>query len=454
MGRNVLAYRRDCCVDRGDRVRHAKRRRKHITLTRLVEVSREISERSLISRTEESSSWDFERSSGYVGDQGLSEHIVFLSLTHRDKTLPLNSERHIVAMENIVVRDLEIELDHRSAWDVKEDWHPVSSAKWHFERCCFRCPSPNMWVLAFPWRGAFRFHRNEFRFPSDGHRGGAWILPFKSGSRVSFVGNDFAGREIQTQCVSSEKGNDGSEETASDEGWRNVGRIALVANKRIGDLWIGEGYASIEITGMNRVDRLKVDLIVEADGGKQTSIYLGPREKIDPSFHNCLQHRSLFLAMRRLAAVNHDSRQLTVLDRQLERIEYFLNKERGTPSVFDFRVWVEYWQDRALYGWRRWSSDFYRSWLRPLTMLVGGYAVINALPPAALVEGFSLSHWLDLTFRPLTEIPSYEASLGRIMGSEYEAAAASTRTLLRVAGLIEVLWIGLWAFAFTKSIRR
>ena len=205
---------------------------------------------------------------------------------------------------------------------------------------------------------------------------------------------------------------------------------------------------------MNRVDRLNVDLTIDADEGKQTSIYLGPREKIDPSFHNCLQHRSLFLMMRRLAAFNHDSRQLTVLDRQLERIEYFLNKGRDAPSAYDFRIWIEYWQDRVLYGWRRWSSDFYRSWLRPMAMLVGGYLVINALPPAILIDGFSVSHWMDLTLRPITEIAAYETSLGRIVGTDYEAVSAYAKTLLKLAGLIEVLWIGVWAFAFSKAIRR
>ena len=434
-------------------MRSAKRKRKHITLTRLVEVSMEINRQSFISRTERSASWDFERSSEYVHKQGLNEHIAFVSAKHRDKTLPLNSERHIYEIDNIVVRDLDIELDDRSAWDAIPDWSPLSGAKWHFERCRFRCPSPNMWALAFPWRGSFRFHKNEFRFPSDGHRGGSWIFPFKIGSRVSFVGNDFAGKEIYTRCVASEKGKDSSVAT-SDKLWRNLGHIAFVANKRVGSLRIEEGFSSIEITGMNRVDRLNIDLIVDPDEGRQTSIYLGPREKIDPSFHNCLQHRSLFLLMRRLAAFNHDSRQLTVLDRQLERIEYFLNKGRGAPSAYDFRIWIEYWQDRVLYGWRRWSSDFYRSWLRPMAMLVGGYLVINALPPAILIDGFSVSHWMDLTLRPITEIAAYEASLGRIVGSDYEAVSAYAKTLLKLVGLIEVFWIGVWAFAFTKSIRR
>ena len=158
--------------------------------------------------------------------------------------------------------------------------------------------------------------------------------------------------------------------------------------------------------------------------------------------------------MRRLAAINHDSRQLTVLDRQLERIEYFLNKGKDTPSVLDYRVWIEYWQDRVLYAWRRWSSDFYRSWLRPLAMLVGGYLLINAVPPVFVVESFSVSHWIDLTLRPVAELATYEVSLGRIVGGEYDTVSASGKTILKLAGLIEMIWIGIWAFAFGKAIKR
>ena len=434
-------------------VRRTKRKRKHITLTRLVEVSRKIGEESLISRTERSASWDFERSSEYVRKQGLRDHITFVSAKHRDKTLPLNSERHIYELENIVVRDLEIELDDRSVVHAVEDWGPVSYAKWHFEGCRFECPSSNMWAIAFPWRGSFRFQNGEFCFRSS-RQGGVWAFAFKSGSRVWFVGNDFADSDIQTRCVGTEAGEANSEETSTAEAWGRLGHIAFVANKRVGGLWIQDGYSSIEIYGMNRVDRLSVNLIVDADEGKRTSVYIGPRERIDPWFHNSLHHRSLFLAMRRLAAINHDGRQLAVLDRQLERIEYFLNKGQDIPSLLDYRVWIEYWQDRVLYAWRRWSSDFYRSWLRPLAMLVGGYLLINAVPPAFIIESFSVSHWIDLTLRPVAELATYETSLGRIVGREYEAVSASAKAILKLAGLIEMVWIGIWAFAFAKAIRR
>ena len=410
---------------------------------------RKIGELSLVSRSERFSSWDFDRSLEFIRNEGLEDQICFVS--RRDKTLPLNSERHIFELYNIVLRNLEIELDDKSAWD-GVDWEPVSNAKLHFESCQFRCPSSSMWAIGFPWRGSFRFHGNEFCFPSSRHSG-VWIFAFKSGSRAWFEGNDFTDSDIQTRCVGSDVGEDDSEKTCVAEGWQGLGSIAFVANKRVGVLSIQEGYSSIEITGMNRVETLSVDLIVDGDGGKRTSIYLGPREKIDPSFHNCLQHRTLFLTMRQIAAINHDGRQLTVLDRQLERIEYFLNKGKEAPSLSDYRVWIEYWQDRALYAWRRWSSDFYRSWLRPLAMLVVGYLLFNALP-FFVVEAFLIPHWIDFTLRPLTEIATYEASLSRVVGGPYEAVSAPDKTFLRLVGLVEVVWIGAWGFALAKSLRR
>ena len=431
----------------GSRLPRAKR--KHITYTRLVEVSRKINEQSVVSRTGGGTVYDFRRISKYVREQGLEDHIKYVSLSGRDEALPLNSERHIYELHNIVVRDLEIELDNSSAWQVLQDWSPVSDAKWHFEGCRFLGPRPGMWSFVFPWRGSFRFHKNEFCHPDQ--YGGLWTFAFGGGSRAWFVGNDFTSSRIQVSRARPSAERDDPDAASAGRWW--LGRIAFVANDGVQELDILEGYSSIEITGTNRIDRLAVDLSLEADGARRTSIYLGPREKIDPSFHNCLQHRSLFLDMRQLAAMNHDSRQLTVLDRQLERIEYFLNKGQDTPSLSDCRVWIEYWQDRVLYGWRRWSSDFYRSWLRPLVMLVAGYLVINALP-CLLVEPFSGSHWIDLTLRPVAEIATYEVSLGRIVGIEYEWVPALTKKLLKLMGLVEVVWIGIWGFAFAKSIRR
>ena len=330
------------------------------------------------------------------------------------------------------------------------DWARVSNAKLHFKGCRFFCVSSNMWAINFPWPGSFRFDNNEFCFPSSNY-GGYWIFPFRSGSRTWFVGNNFTESNIQTRCIGSGSCGDDRDHIEAGERWQ--GSISFISNRNVYDLGIQEGYSSVEIIGMNRIHRLTVYIIVDAATENSTSVYLGPREKIDPAFHNCLHHRSLFLTMRKLAAINQDTRQLTVLDRQLERIEYYLNKVRDTPSVLDYRAWLEYWQDRVVFAWRRWSSDFYRSWLRPLLMLVVGYLLIN-LVPVLMVKSFSILDWIDFSLRPVAEIATYEESVARIVGGDYEWVPAATKALFRLLGLVVLLWIGLWGFALAKSLRR
>ena len=182
-------------------------------------------------------------------------------------------------------------------------------------------------------------------------------------------------------------------------------------------------------------------------------VYFGPREKIDRHFHHSLQHRQLFLHLRHLSAVTHDARQLSILDKQIDRIEYFLNKNQDTPYLRDFRLWTEYWQDRLLYAWRRWSSDFYKSWMRPLLMIILGYTLLNAAP-ALMIDNFSLSDWTELTLRPISEIANYETALSRIVGADYGEISSSEKNVFRLIGLLEVIWIAMWSFAFARSIRK
>ncbi len=109
VGRNVLAYGPDT---RRNEETPWEARSEDVSASRSHDSSKCLGKSvsdSLIRRTERSASWDFERSSEYVREQGLHEHITFVSAKHWDKTLPLNSERHIFEIDNVVVRDLEIE---------------------------------------------------------------------------------------------------------------------------------------------------------------------------------------------------------------------------------------------------------------------------------------------------------------------------------------------------------
>ena len=427
---------------------------KKIELSELVGVLQHVCQLSFVARSEKRSSYDFDRSVPYLAENGLHNHITFVSRTF--KNLPLNSERHLYEMNNIVIRNLHIDLDARSPWTDHDDWEPLSHAKWHFENCYFDASSPNMWTINFPWSGIFRFYRNEFDLRSS-RFSGSWLFDFQTGSRSLFQGNNFRGHDVQTRCLPPTPDRDASVETAPE--FRESGSISFVGNRGISTLGILEGYSSVSFTGMNRIERLwfikflDVAHLGDVKHTPEPVVYFGPREKIDQHFHYCLQHRQTFLHLTHLATMNHDARQLRVLNKQIDRIEYFLNKEQEAPYLRDFRIWIEYWQDRLLYAWRRWSSDFYKSWMRPLIMITSGYMLLNAVP-VLIIDTFSLSHWIEFTLRPIGEIAEYEQSLNRIVGGDYDNVSSSVRNLFRLFGFIEVIWIAMWSFAFARSIKR
>ena len=422
---------------------------KNITFSELVEVFQDICKLSSIRRSDQSSKWDFDLALPFLESRSLHKHIAFAS---RDfKTLPLNSERHLHEMNDIVIRHLHITLDDRKGLTIHRDWHPLSSAKWHLETCQFEASSTFMWSIVFPWCGSFRFYKNEFGFQSRHASNSHWLFAFRVGSRILFQGNDFKRNHLQIGCTTLETDRDAND--GERPACRRLENVSLVGNKRIQELQVLEGCSSILLSGMNRIERLSLLQLSEPEQMQDTTVYLGPREQIDQQFHYCMHHRRLFIAMKHLAAMNHDTRQANVLDKQLERIEYVLNKEQDTPSPVDYCIWIEYWQDRVLYAWRRWSSDFYRSWLRPLSMIVLGYLLLNAIP-VLFIDTFSLSHWIELTLRPIRDIVRYEKTVSQILSSDYAMISVLERNILRLVGLIEVIWIAMWSFAFAKSIRK
>ena len=417
---------------------------KTIQYTALVKVFREICSASLIERSARSSKWDFARSTSVLEEQALQGNISF---ARRDfKTLPLNSEQHLYEANNIVISRLHIQLDKREGLAIHSDWHPLSSAKWHFEDCSFEPASENMWTLDFPWRGSFRFHKNRFAFTSRRIEN-YWLFVFGSGSRVLFHGNDF--RRSNLQMVGSTKLPAGDTASAATK----LGNASFVGNRGIEGLDIREGFPSAVFTGMNHVDMLSLNQLDDPEPGQSFSVHFGPREKIDPDFQYAMHHRRLFVGLKRIAVANHDTRQGKILDRHVDRIDYFLNKGAETPSLMDFRVWVEYWQDRGLYAWRRWSSDFYRSWLRPLVMVVAGYGALNAVP-ALFFDSFSFHHWVEFTLRPVNRMTGYGFTLAQMFPCHYESLSLGSKNALRLVGLCEVIWVAMWGFAFARSVKR
>ena len=420
---------------------------KAIQYSELVKVFQGICHSSIIERSEHSASWDLDRSLSLLEEHSLHENITFVHRRFTD--LPLNSERHLYETNNIVIRDLHIHLDDRDGLKAHNDWHPLSYAKWHFDNCCFEPASPNMWSLLFPWRGSFRFYKSQFDFKSS-RFGGYWLFSFGVGSRILFESNDFKRSHIQTRCTTPAPSQGTDDESASGT---VPSHLSLIGNSGIKDWSVLEGYSSASLTGMNRVDRLQILDLRDNETNHDMAVYLGPREKIDQKFHYCMQHRRLFVRLKDLAATRHDTRQSRILEKQIDRIEYFLNKERDTPSPLDFWTWIEYWQDRVLYAWRRWSSDFYRSWLRPLTMIALGYLILNAAP-ALFLDDFSLSNWVAFSLRPISDLAEYAETLKSMLPEDYRALSLGRTNVLRFLGLFEVIWVAMWSFAFARAIRK
>ena len=333
-----------------------------------------------------------------------------------------------------------------------DNWNPLSTAKWHFEHCKFECSRSTMISLNFPWSGPFRFYGNEFDFTSREYPG-YLLFVFRTGARILLRANRFNGNNVQTRCISAREGRDSPNEETNAEADRVSGQLSLIGNRGIHELGILEGYSSTSFTGINHIDQLWISGLLEPEKKQIPTVHFGPRERIDDQLHYPLHHRSLFVNLKHMAAMSHDRQQENVLDKQLERIEYFLNREQDPPSILNWPIWIEYWQDRILYGWRRWSSNFYRSWLRPLTMVVLGYLILNALPKF-LIEDFSWHHWAEFTLRPIGKVAEYESTLHQMFGSDYAAVSTSNRNLLRIFGIAQTIWITMWSFSFARSIKK
>ena len=310
---------------------------------------------------------DFDLCSPLLKKHNLQDNVSFS--TRRSRQLPLNSERHIYDLYNVITCDLNIELDDRMGFQKHSDWGPISDAKWHFESCHFEPQSPNMWSFNFPWVGSFRFWQNEFDFGNaSGMR--SWIFVFQNGSRILFQRNDFVDSHIQVTHAAIDGASEEVEcPPAEPDTSRIAGLMSFEGNIGINSIDLFGSGAHYNFIGTNRINRLSIfDLQIMSEP-RNVSVYFGPREKVDPHFHHCFQHRGLFLHLRNEAATKQDQSQLRVLDRYLDRIEYYLNKKQSVPIQEDWRGWIEYWQDRLLYAWRRWSSNFYKSWWRPLGMI-------------------------------------------------------------------------------------
>lgn len=414
---------------------------KEISGTELTEVLRKVNSDSIISKSPTGASWNYELAKPYLEKKGLDQHIQFPK--RRYQTDPLKGERNFYNMNNIVISQLKIKLEDSFSPEKEEDREPLSVAKWHLEKCQFLSTSPNMRAFVFPWSGEFRFYRNVFSSP-EGEGRHAWIFPFRNGSGILFQRNDFENGMIQLRQTADEQPDDESNQ-------RGLRYVSFLGNVRIDVLELFGRSELFDIHGANVINRLYIE---EPFLKSETaSIVFGLREKIDPHFHYANHHRKLFLAMKEVANRTQDLFLTNVIERQIDRIDYYIIKDQEISFLKDPKQWIGWWQDRFRYAWRRWSSDFYRSWLRPLLFLILGYLLLNSVP-LWLFDFFSFSDWISFSLRPIVSLTSYTKEIESLHNDEFKNVSVTEKNVLNAVGYLQVIWIALWGFALRKAIRR
>lgn len=429
-------------------------------------------------------SYDLGLAKPFLMERGFANHICMHR--PRGKDLLQHPDRSEYALNNVIIRHLTIKLDQPFVGRSSAGWEIMNWAlKLHIEHCRFIPTSPNSATIEFPWCGRFRFYRNDFAFSGRGGRG--WLLVFGSGSDVALQRNRFLESDID--LISLPESADSRIEELSWEGHNayllrdenffkemirrthrlpqsarlttvdshystpHVGlwRVTLVANTGIRRILMRCSAKHYAFRGRNHVQSLHFD---ESRADRRDLIvYLGPRERIDPDFLSSLHHRELFLWLRGLADGRGDASLVGRLDRHLDRIEYFLTKQYGASVHDGVSAWTEYWQDRVRHGWRRWSSDFYASWMRPLVLGVFGYVAFNALA-WFWIETFTVSDWIAFCLRRIDRIPFYTAGLKDLYPVDYASLSSANKNWLRCVGLLQNIWIAMWGFAFSKAVRR
>lgn len=453
----------------------------------MTEVLQVVHKKSFIDEGDKKGWYDLELTRPFLDSKGLLDHIV-IHQPRGDELRRLIKRSSIYDTNNLTFKDLDIELNH--PWDLDEDFvwtsHPLW-VKWHFEHCRFQPSNPNMGSVVFGWHGNFRFHKNEFDFgDSRGMR--SWVFAFRQGSRVLLQGNDFKDSHLQFNCFISWEVN-GSQELSwerrtarivkdssyyetmirqkyeipdtirlhmphSSSAHFGLDSLSFLGNKGIDRLQMDCRATHYDFRGMNRINSLWFSELRSGhhdDPGFE--LYLGSREEIDPHYSGAHSHRSMFLKLREIAIRRQDFRIANNIDKQIDRIDYYLTKEQKVSIRADWRGWVKYRQDRFLYEWRKFSSDFHRSWLRPLLMGLTGYCILNALP-FFWIERFSSSDYVSLLLRSIDRFPFFMAELEDMYGHELESLSLGIKSLLMLSGLFQVIWIAMCGFAFRNSIRR
>ena len=165
--------------------------------------------------------------------------------------------------------------------------------------------------------------------------------------------------------------------------------------------------------------------------------------------------KNLFVRLKNLAHVRGDIGQENIIASYISIIEY-----AGVKNSKWYKSWRG-WQDWLLLGWRWMSSRFYTSWIRPISLLLLGYFVLNSIPFIwaefdKIKEVSCGKYWNFCVYTP-AKIFLYADNLREILGDCAYANLKSEFLFgevgLRMIGIFRLIWIWLCGAAFRNAIK-
>lgn len=173
------------------------------------------------------------------------------------------------------------------------------------------------------------------------------------------------------------------------------------------------------------------DLIIKSNRGGKVSFGLSDRVAKSPFYLD--QSKEMFILLRRESRERNDLDQEMIISEFIAEISHAIEKKENPWS-----------QERFVMGWRKWLSDFNRSWMRPLSFLLAGHFIFCAIP-FICATSTKIGYWEFVT-NPFNVTLDYAKSLGW-QGTDKEVWG-------NLIGWFRNIWILMCAIALGNTLKR
>ena len=334
----------------------------------------------------------------------------------------------ICLVKNLCCLILDKEIDRNTgykrfewSWTHADDGKPCHKFdELHFVNCYFNVESNAVRVEFMSGgsgsSGKFQFVKCRLVSETKGELPYPLQVRFASNSKVKFTECNFS--ELQVNA------ND----------FNNNSIDCIFSNNNFVKLLLYGKTSELRFSCSNQIRDLEIGGIGESN------IYFSPFERIAETPVDIQRIRNLLVKLRDSAHKKNDTEQEAILTGFLSDVVYMIRKEEKPWS-----------QDRIAMFCRKELSNFGRSWLRPLGLLVGGHLVFCMIPFWCWSWDV-YGNYLEFVTSPFSVTLNYAKCLKDIVG-EIEFAKIGP-VWANLIGILRNTWVAICAIAFGNALRR